>query len=157
MKIEVTCAEFMTLEFQLKRYAAYYRGWCQTFGEHESVLSEDDSGISWLFNEQQVGFISPQELTKSLLREVLRRRETPSLTISHKKVQIGRFKYGLARSQDEPALIAIKNLLETGGDTHIFLTSHLMYGTGARIVTLSNKKPLLLIYKEIGSMRIRLK
>jgi len=37
----------MMLERELKRYAAYFRGWCQAFGEHESIHSEE-SGISWL-------------------------------------------------------------------------------------------------------------
>ena len=31
-----------------------------------------------------------------------------------------------------------------------------LYGTGARIITLSTKKPLLIIYKEIGTLRIGL-
>ena len=31
-----------------------------------------------------------------------------------------------------------------------------MYGTQARIITLSTKKPLAIIYKEIGTLRIRL-
>ena len=63
----------MTTEYVLKRYAAYYRGWCQAFGEHESVPGED-TGISWLFGENQIGFISPREQTKLLLREILRKR-----------------------------------------------------------------------------------
>jgi hypothetical protein len=37
------------------------------------------------------------------------------------------------------------------------LTSHFMYGTGTRILTVSNKKPLSIIYKEIGAMHIKLR
>ncbi len=145
----------MTPEYELKRYAAYYKGWCQAFGEHESVPG-DDTGISWLFSEKQVGFISPRKMTKSLLREILRKRETPTLTISRNSVKIGKFHYRPSKASDESALLAIANFLETGNGSHIFLTSHFMYGTGTRILTLSSKKPLSIIYKEIGTMRIKL-
>jgi len=146
----------MKPEYELKRYAAYYKGWCQAFGEHESIAS-DETGISWLFAEKQIGFISPRKLTKSLLREILRKRETPTLTISRNSVQVGSFYYRPSKVSDESALFAITNFLETGQVSHIFLTSHFMYGTGIRICTLSNKKPLSIIYKEIGTMRIKLR
>ena len=146
----------MTPEYELKRYAAYYRGWCQAFGEHESVPGED-TGISWLFAENQIGFISPREQTKLLLREILRKRETPTLTISRKRVQIGAFNYRPSKPSDESALLAVAKFLETGHGSHIFLTSHFMYGTGTRILTVSNKKPLSIIYKEIGAMHIKLR
>ena len=145
----------MTSEYEIKRYAAYYKGWCQTFGEHENVIS-DDGGISWLFSEQQIGFISPQQLTRSFLLEVLRKHKTPTLTIGHHSVHIGKIDYGFSRASDESALEAVSKLLEGGGDTHLFLTSHFMYGMGTRILTLSHKKPVAIIYKEIGAMRIRL-
>ena len=146
----------MTSEYELKRYAAYYKGWCQAFGEHESIASED-SGISWLFGEKQVGFISPRKLTKLLLREILRKHETPTLTIGRNSVQIGAFDYRPAKASDESALLAISTFLETGNVCHIYLTSHFMYGTGTRILTLSSKKPLSIIYKEIGTMSIKLR
>ena len=148
--------EAMTSEYEIKRYAAYYKGWCQTFGEHESVLS-DDGGISWLFGENQIGLISPQSLTKLLLLEVLRKHLTPILTIGHHNVHIGKIDYGFSRASDESALDAVRDLLEAGGDTHLFLTSHFMYGMGTRILTLSHKKPAAIIYKEIGAMRIKLR
>jgi len=146
----------MTTKYELKRYAAYYRGWCQAFGEHESVPGED-TGISWLFGENQIGFISPREQTKLLLREILRKRETPTLTISRNSVQIGAFYYRPAKASDESALLTVTNFLETGHGSHIFLTSHFMYGTGTRILTVSRKKPLSIIYKEIGAMHIKLR
>ncbi len=146
----------MMTEYVLKRYAAYYRGWCQAFGEHESVPGED-TGISWLFGENQIGFISPREQTRLLLREILRKRETPTLTISRKSVQIGAFYFRPSKPSDESALLAVAKFLETGSGSHIFLTSHFMYGTGTRILTVSRKKPLSIIYKEIGAMQIKLR
>ena len=53
-------------------------------------------------------------------------------------------------------LDVIENILTSGDDFHVYLTSHLMYGTQARIITLSAKKPLAIIYKEIGTLRIRM-
>jgi hypothetical protein len=146
----------MTSEYELKRYAAYYKGWCQTFGEHESAISEDDDGISWLFGDRQIGFITPWDLTKALLLEVLRKHKTPTLTISRNHVRIGRLDYEFSNPTDESALHAVEELLESEHASHIYLTSHFMYGMGTRIITLSSKKPVLIIYKEIGSMRIKL-
>ena len=60
------------------------------------------------------------------------------------------------RANEEKILETMRGLLTTGRDFHVYLTSHLMYGTGARIITLSTRKPLSIIYKEIGTLRIRL-
>lgn len=145
----------MTTEYEVKRFAAYFKGWCQAFGEHES-LPGGDSGISWLFSEHQVGFMLPQRLTRSLYREVLGRRGTPVLELSRNYARIGAFHYPLSETAEEPGIDAIRNILDSDSDASLFLTSHFMYGTGARIITLSDIKPWAIIYKEIGSMRIRL-
>lgn len=155
LRLTVVVGLIMTPEYELKRYAAYYKGWCQAFGEHESVPA-DDSEITWLFAEKQLGFISPPEMTKALLREILRKRETPMLSISRNSVKIGRFHYQASKASDESALHEIGRFLETGRASHIYLTSHFMYGTGARILTLSSKKPVSIIYKEIGTMSVRM-
>lgn len=145
----------MTDEYVLKRFSAYFRGWCQAFGEHNSMPG-GTTGISWLLREDQVGFILPQHMTKPLYREVLRTIEAPVLTLSDNSVQIGKLAYQLTEFSDHPAMTRIRSLLESAGDTHLYLTSHFMYGSGAKIITLSSKRPLSIIYKEIGEMRIRL-
>lgn len=145
----------MTSELELKRYSAYFRGWCQAFGEHEGIPG-NESGISWLFTDSQAGFILPQPLIRSLYREVLLHRESPTLTISHNILEIGSLRLELAKRHEKRALDAVENIIDCGEELHVFLTSHLLYGTGARIFTLSSKKPLSIIYKEIGSMRMRL-
>ena len=118
-----------TFECELKRYAAYYKGWCQAFGEHKSFASEDE-GIRWLFGEKQIGFISPRKQTKLLLLEILRKRDTPTLAIGRNSVQIGTFNYRPSRASDESALLSIGTFSETGNASHIYLTSHFMYGSG---------------------------
>jgi len=143
------------LERELKRYAAYFRGWCQAFGEHESI-SGVESGISWLLAEHQIGLVLPKPLIKRLYREVLLHEQAPALTFSHKKVQIGSLQFALASKKEKRAMAAIENILEGNDEIHVFLTSHLLYGSGSRIITFSSKKPLSIIYKEIGTMCIRL-
>jgi len=145
----------MLLEREPKRYAAYFRGWCQAFGEHEGIPGEE-SGIHWLFTEHQAGFILPQAITRRLYREVLLHRKPPPLTFSYDAVEIGSLQFALAKHHENQILDAVHSILATGNDLHVYLTSHLLYGTGARIITLSTKKPLSIIYKEIGTLRIRL-
>jgi hypothetical protein len=142
-------------EYDLRRYAAYFRGWGQAFGEHDS-LSDTDADIHWLLGDRQVGFILPNPLTRSLFREVLRKRETPEFVINPGGFRIGAFFYAFTGKADASALEAIRKLLETDRHGHVYLTSHFMYGSGAKIITLSGKKPLSIIYKEIGNMHMNL-
>ena len=146
----------MTGDYLLKRYAAYYKGWCQSFGEHEHPPDEE-SDVDWLLADHQVGFISPPKLTRALHREILLRPETPTLTLSPNSLRIGAFSYGLSGAAGESAVAAIRQLLETERTSHVFLTSHIMYGMGTRIFTLSDKKPVPIIYKQIGTLRIVLR
>ena len=144
------------LERDLKRYAAYFRGWCQAFGEHESIY-EDPSGINWLTAENQVGLVLPGPLVKALYREVLMRDQAPTLTFKRKGVEVGSLVIPIGKKYQKQALAAMSQILETGDEVHVFVTSHLLYGSGSKIITFSNKKPLAIIYKEIGTMCIRLK
>lgn len=143
------------LERELKRYAAYFKGWCQAFGEHESIPGAD-GGISWLLAENQAGFVLPPTVIKPLYREILLHRHVPTLTISRDHVEIGSLQFPLALRHEQRALDAIANILDAGNEGHLFLTSHLMYGTGARIMTFSSKKPVAIIYKEIGTLNMKM-
>ena len=145
----------LMLERELKRYSAYFRGWCQAFGEHESLPGEEN-GIHWLFAAHQAGFILPQKLTRKLYREVLLHREPPPMSFHRNTVEIGSLRFPLATRQERRILDVIESFLTGDQDSHVYLTSHLMYGTAARIITLSTRKPLSIIYKEIGTLRIRL-
>ena len=145
----------MTHEYEIKRYAAYFRGWCQAFGEHEGIHS-DDTDICWLRSDNQSGFILPPKLTRSLYREILRKSAKPVLELSHKDARIGTFRFPLSGEADQRGITAIEKVLENSSDACLFMTSHFTYGTGTRIFTLANKKPLSIIYKEIGCMLIRL-
>lgn len=143
------------LERELIRHAAYFRGWCQAFGEHESIY-RDDTGINWLTADHQVGLVLPKPLIRSLYREVLLHEHVPTLTFHQQSVEIGSLDIPIGEKYQKEALSAMARVLDSSSEIHVFLTSHLLYGEGSKIITFSNKKPLAIIYKEIGTMRIRL-
>jgi hypothetical protein len=143
---------FEMLERDLKRYAAYFRGWCQAFGEHESIY-RDDTGISWLTASTQLGLVLPKPTIKQLYREVLLHKEVPMVKFRRKYVEIGSLEIPIGKKHQKLARKQIKSILETGEEVHVFLTSHLLY-SGSKIITFSSKKPLAIIYKEIGTMKI---
>jgi hypothetical protein len=146
----------MPIERTVRRYTAYFRGWCQAFGEHDIVAPQDE-GISLLFGEEQMGFILPRELTRALYREVLGKQlSSPLLDINPKRVQVGKFHQALPEMWKQQGLQLFSRLAQTENDLHLYLTYHFMYPSGTRIVTFSQRKPLSIIYKEIEPMSIRL-
>ena len=145
-----------TRECEIKRYGAYFKGWCQVFGEHESILVGEHENC-WLIGEKKVGLILPKPLLKQLNGEVLLHEQVPVITFTQRGVQIGTFHFPFRSELEKRVLGAIEQLIDTGDGLHLFLTSHLLYGNGSRIITISNKRPQSIIYKEIGSMKIRLR
>lgn len=146
---------YRMLERELIRYAAYFKGWCQAFGEHEGIQCRE-SGIDWLLADHQLGLVLPVETVKSLRREVLLHRLTPNLTFRRNRIEVGSLRIPLEQRQEDRALEAIAEILASPEAVHLYLTSHLLYGGGNRIITFSNKKPLPIIYKVIGTMRVRI-
>ena len=146
----------MPIERTVRRYTAYFRGWCQAFGEHDIFVPQDE-GISLLFGEEQMGFILPRELTRALYREVLGKQlSSPLLDINPERVQVGKFHQALPEIWKQQGLQVFSRLAQTENDMHLYLTYHFMYPSGTRIVTFSQRKPLSIIYKEIEPMSIRL-
>jgi hypothetical protein len=143
------------LERELIRYSAYFKGWCQAFGEHEGIRCRE-SGIDWLLADQQIGLVLPQETIKPLYREVLLQKRTPTLTFRADCIEIGGLRIALEKKQEQRALDAVADILASPEAVHLYLTSHLLYGGGNRIITFSNRKPLLIIYKVIGTMHVRM-
>lgn len=143
------------LERELIRYSAYFKGWCQAFGEHEGISCKE-SGIDWLLADQQIGLVLPQETIKPLYREVLLQKRTPTLTFRSDRIEIGGLRIALEKKQEQRALDAIADILASPEAVHLYLTSHLLYGGGNRIITFSSRKPLLIIYKVIGTMHVRM-
>lgn len=146
----------MAHNHQIRRYAAFFKGWCQAFGEHEALFTNDES-ISWLFADEQIGMILPEGLNKELHHEVLgKKHKTPILSIRPGCVCVGNFHYTFSSPSDIEGLSKLTKLLETTDEIHLFLTYHFMYTQGTRIITFSRKPPWGLIYKEIDPMQLQL-
>lgn len=142
-------------ECEIKRYGAYFRGWCQVFGEHESILVGERDNC-WLIGERKIGLVLPKSQLKQLNGQILRHEQAPVIIFTQKGVQIGELSFPFKSELEKKVLGAIEQLIDTGSDLHLFLTSHLLYGNGSRIITISDIKPQSIIYKEIGSMKISL-
>lgn len=140
---------------EIKRYGAYFRGWCQTFDEHVCIPVGDREAY-WLLAKKQVGLVLPNPQIKLLYREVLLNRQVHPLTFCHQSIQLGAFPFPLNSECEEQVVSAFEQLIETGPDLHVYLTSHLLYGNESRIITFSNTKPRSIIYREIGTLQVRL-
>ncbi|NNJ91255.1 MAG: hypothetical protein HKP55_06245 [Gammaproteobacteria bacterium] len=145
----------MTREYEVQRYGSYFRGWCQAFGLHESVLNEKKDSY-WLFSEHQVGFLLKPQLRRLLLKNILRKRDTPILSINKDYAHIGSFYHEFVCAGDKQGYDAIKKILNKTKNSYLYLTSHFTYGTDARILTLSSVKPMYILYKEIGCISVML-
>ena len=146
----------MLVQRIITRYAAFFKGWCQAFGEHEAQFAEDES-ISWLYGEKQIGLILPAELGKQLYREVLsKKHKTPVLTLSGDGVSVGEFQHHFTQPHDQAGVGKLIQMLAGDKEVHLFLTYHFMYQRGTRIITFSTEQPWPLIYKEIEPMQVEL-
>lgn len=147
----------MSSNYTIHRYAAYFKGWCQAFGEHEARFTKDES-IAWLYGNDQIGLILPPELGKQLQREVLGKKhhKSPLLTLSRDCVCIGNFQHSFSDPHDLDGLAKLSEKLRGDKDLHLFLTYHFMYQRGTRIITFSTEQPWPLVYKEIEPIQIQL-
>jgi len=143
------------LERKIKRYSAYYMGWCQAFGEHE-VDYEDNANINWLYGEETIGMALQADLRRTVFKELLgKNKEEAQIRLSNRYVRINNFEYFLRQPKDQEGVSRIISLLKSSGDVHLYLTSHFCYPPGTRIITFSQKKPLFILYKEIAPLAVR--
>jgi len=69
----------VTAERMIQRYAAFFRGWAQAFGEHRS-LGDPAAGMRWLVGDDQVGLILNPGLKRLLYPLFLYRSELAAPT-----------------------------------------------------------------------------
>ena len=144
----------MELKRRVRRYTAYFRGWSQAFGEHDPSFAEDCE-VSWLLAPDQVGLILPDEVRKVFYLELLGKKTTiKTLRVSQTQVEFGRSSYPLEERRDIEGVGALMTLLRREEPTHLYLTYHLLYPQGTRIVTFSKKTPLPIIYKEMQPLTV---
>jgi hypothetical protein len=147
----------MSYTRKIRRYSAYYLGWCQAFGEHEIEMEENDNDINWIFGEENIGIIFASRIRKIFFREILgKKHKNSTITLSSTFAQINELRYIFDQEKNEAGLNQLLNLLKTNADIHLFLTYHFCYPPGTRIITFSPKKPLVILYKEIEPLTVRL-
>ena len=145
----------MPTRHPIRRYTAFFQGWAQAFGNHRGSM-DDDRVLNWLFgeNEDQIGLILTHQLRHDLLHKVIGEHLSEvHLTLGPSRVGVEDLTVATGY-RDEQAIRAIRALLDGDGELHLYLTYHLFYPSGTRILTLSRKAPLPLIYREIAPLTV---
>jgi hypothetical protein len=138
----------------VKRYNAYYRGWCLAFGEHSADYDEARE-ISWLFGEDRIGLILSSDLRKQAQNELLGHHDQiPQLSLTDESVVFNQYKHHLQDDVDTRNSLRLKEFLLHGEALHMFLCSHLFYPSRTRILTFATKKPLIIMYKEMQPLKV---
>jgi len=145
----------MPTQHQIRRYSAFFQGWAQAFGNHRGSYDEERR-LNWLFGEDddQIGLILTPKIRHPLFHHVLG-EHCQELQLILETGRIGMDDLVVETSyRDEQAVRAIRSLLEGPGDVHLYLTYHLFFPSGTRILTLSRKVPLPIIYKETAPLQV---
>ncbi|MEW8505709.1 MAG: hypothetical protein AB2598_03330 [Candidatus Thiodiazotropha sp.] len=138
----------------IKRYNAYYRGWCLAFGEHTADYAEDRE-ISWLFGKDRIGLILSSALRKQAQHELLGQHDKiPQLCLSNDSLGLNHYRHLLQGEIDTRNIQRLKEFLLQGQELHMFLCSHLFYPSRTRILTFATKKPLVIMYKEMQPLNL---
>ncbi len=137
----------------IRRYAAFFQDWAQAFGNHRGSLNESRQ-LNWLFgeDEDQIGLILTPQLRHDLIHKVIGTHlKQVHLTLEADRIGIEDLVVN-AGYRDEQAVRTIRDMLKGDKDLHLYLSYHLFYPSGTRILTLSQKVPLPIIYKEISPL-----
>ena len=144
----------MEFEYEIRRYTAYLRGFCQAFGDHEAEY-EENNDINWLLANEQVGLILSPEVKRTFQRGILGNKTViPTLRLSESSLQLNRLRHPLEGENDMRGLQALRQLLQQESPTYLYLTYHFIYQSGTRIVTFSKKMPLPIFYKEMRPLKV---
>jgi hypothetical protein len=146
----------MSSERKIRRYSAYFRGWATAFGAHEKDADEA-RGLVWLYGKDQMGLILTPAVKRFLFPLFLGRPgdEAPDVRLGADSLRIDEVEIALGE-RDQRALDTLLGLLRLAGDLHLYQTYHLVYPSGTRILTLSRRVPLALVYREIPPMAVAL-
>ncbi len=141
---------------RIRRYSAFFQGWAQAFGNHKGSLDEEKD-LNWLFGEdvqQQVGLIMSHRVKRRLYHLILaEHRDQVHLSLGPKTLGVDEASLPCCH-RDKQAGETIRALLNDENEVHMYLSYHLFYPPGTRILTLSPKAPLPIIYKEIAPLQV---
>lgn len=138
----------------IRRYTAFFRGWAQAFGEHR-LISDPRTPLRWLIGEHQLGLILTADSRRQLYALFLRRsdRRPPTLTWGAQSLRLDQADWPLGQAPTEVRAQA-ERLLSVEDALHLFQTYHLVFAPGTRILTLSQRAPLPLLYREIDAIEL---
>jgi len=141
---------------QVRRYTAYFPGWATAFGPHD-LVEDDERGLVWLFGENQMGLLLNQEVKHFLYPLFLGNghEEVPDIQLGQDLLRIGGLNLYVGEGERR-AFSTLMGLVLNEGDLHLSQTYHLVYPTGTRFLTLGNKAPLPLVYREITPLLVQL-
>jgi hypothetical protein len=141
------------MEKIVRRYAAHFPRWCQAFGDHLPDPGGEGRAVEWLVGEGCVGVIVLPEVRRLLMHELLGPQK-PHLEFRQRSLSLNRYDYDEVEVLGHSGYAALRELLLAGDETHMFLTYHLIYPPGTRIITVSLKSPLPLLYKEMAPLAV---
>lgn len=138
----------------IRRYSAYFPGWAVAFGVHE-LVEDSTRDRQWLFADEQLGLILTPAVRRLLYHRLLGHEGVQELVLGPAGLGTGEGEPPLLGTDEARPLSALRALLDLPGDLHLYQTYHLLYPGGTRILTLSRRAPLGLIYREMAPLRLR--
>ena len=146
----------MSFNRLIKRYSAYYAGWCIAFGEHD-IRYDEEKEINWLFGDSKIGFALSPQLKQIFFQELLGKHKLiPMVTIQESEIRLNKHRIPITLEEDRRGSASFKEFINTKEDVHLCLTSHFCYPPGTLIIAFTTKKPLIIIYKEIQPMKVEI-
>lgn len=148
----------MVKKVLIKRYNAYYKGWCLAFGAHE-VNRDEERELYWLIGDGRIGLAVGPKLQRTLNLALLgHQKKTPELVLASYSIRVeDKIMYVLNDALDREGMGLLKSFLDCKEEMYLFLTSHFCYPSGTRIITISREKPTVLLYKEMQPMKVLIK
>ena len=141
------------MEKIIRRYSAYFPRWCQAFGDHEPDPVGEARAVEWLVGADSVGVIVLPEIRYRLMHELLGENH-PEIEFQRRSIRLNRHHYDEVEVLGHPGYAALRELLLGSEEAHMFLAYHLIYPPGTRIITVSRKPPLGLLYKEMAPLPV---
>lgn len=144
----------MSTDRTVRRYSAYFRGWAQAFGEHERI-EDPERGLRWLVGNEQIGLILVPAFKRLWFPRLLGHPDQapPDAILRPDGLEIAAARFALGGG-GAALLPHIAALLAREGALHLFQTYHLIYPAGTRILTVSPRAPLGILYRELAPLRL---
>lgn len=146
----------MSKDRLIRRYAAFFKGWAQAFGEHEKI-EDERRHLRWLRTDEQVGLILEPAIKRALYPHFLGHKpeDVPPILLHRTAVEMAGARFELGETP-EPPLSDILQLVAAAQELHLYQTYHLIYPSGTRILTLSARAPMTILYRELPPITLRL-